>query len=91
MSVNSDGGGGGVKVETDSGATNEGKSLQADQCKKLLVDGPCVFSKSILWKIQREFYESHGVQCWQQVCMRGTALVVYVVFMMVFGSLILVQ
>ncbi len=68
MAVNSDGGGGDVKAEVDNG-TNEGELLEEKQCKSS-VDGPCVFSESIVWKIQRDFYETHGVQCWQQVCMK---------------------
>ncbi len=69
MAVISDGGGGVGVVEADMETeANDGELFDAEKSKSS-VNGPCVFSESILWKIQRQFYESHGVQCWQQVCM----------------------
>ncbi len=55
-----------VKAVVNNGM-NGGEFLEDIQSRKT-ADDSCVFSESILWKIQRDFYETHGIQCWQQVC-----------------------
>jgi len=37
---------------------------ESDDAPRFLVEGPKLFSESLIWELQRRFYERHGIEAW---------------------------